>query len=120
MGRHRTFRKTRIAERAMFVYLRDAGLSLRTIAEKTGSSATTVRRWVNRWYKERSMYSTLQTPEATLYNNTPPGVVRVWLPVGRTSRNCIYCNDWCFLSTHYIFLRDFLWESYAKEGTIFI
>lgn len=117
MGRHRTFRKTRIAERAMFVYLRDAGLSLRTIAEKTGSSATTVRRWVNRWNKERSLYSTLQTPEATLYSNTPPGAVRVWLPL---ARNCIYCYDSSFFSMHYIFLRTCLRESCGKEGIKFI
>lgn len=120
MGRHRTFRKTRIAERAMFVYLRDAGLSLRTIAEKTGSSATTVRRWVNRWNKERSLYSTLQTPETTLYSNTPPGAVRVWLPLAQKSSNCLYCYDSNFFSMHYIFMRDFIRESCAKEIIKFI
>lgn len=114
MGRHRAFRKTRIAERAMFVYLRDAGLTLRSIAEKTGSSPTTVRRWVNRWNKERRLCSTVETQGTTLFSTTPHGTVRVWSQRPK-SIDCQYCHVSRLLTMHYFFLQGCPWQSYIEE-----
>lgn len=45
----RTFKKTRMDDRTRFIWLWLCGMSLRAIAKCTGTSATTVRRWVRRW-----------------------------------------------------------------------
>ncbi|KAK4316550.1 hypothetical protein Pmani_007682 [Petrolisthes manimaculis] len=45
----RTFKRTRMEDRTRFIWLWLSGMSLRAIAERTGTSATTVRRWVRRW-----------------------------------------------------------------------
>lgn len=118
MDRYRTFRKTRMAERAMFVYLWDAGLSLRTIAEQTGTSATTVRRWVKRWKRERNLCPTVQTQNTTPSTNMLPGAVRVWSQPPSTSRNYIY--SYCYDSSlfrmyYYIFLHDCLRQLHVRE-----
>lgn len=45
----RTFKKTRVDDRARFIWLWLSGMSFRAIAKCRGTSATTVRRWVRRW-----------------------------------------------------------------------
>lgn len=57
MDLQQSFRKTGITERTSFILLWMAGLSLRAIAEKMGTSATTVRRWVRRWQREGTLCS---------------------------------------------------------------
>lgn len=116
MERHRTFRKTRLAERAMFMYMWDAGLSLRTIAEQTGASATTVRRWVKRWKTEMGFSSSVHSQNTTLSSSTLPGAVRTWSSLTPTSRNCIYCYDNSLIRMYYyVFLREYLRQSYEQE-----
>ncbi|KAK3889346.1 hypothetical protein Pcinc_006663 [Petrolisthes cinctipes] len=57
MDRRRHFSKTILAERERFVRMWMCGLSFRSIAQLTGATATTVSRWVRRWYYEGSLYS---------------------------------------------------------------
>lgn len=57
MDLQQSFRKTGVTERTSFILLWMAGLSLRAIAEKMGTSATTVRRWVRRWQREGTLCS---------------------------------------------------------------
>lgn len=52
MERKQLIKKTVLADRLRFVWMWKGGLSLRSIAHKTQTSATTVRRWVRRWLKE--------------------------------------------------------------------
>lgn len=48
----RRARPTNRWERARFVFLWTYGMSLRAIARHTGSSVTTVYRWIRRWQQE--------------------------------------------------------------------
>ncbi|KAK4293415.1 hypothetical protein Pmani_033893 [Petrolisthes manimaculis] len=47
MERRRSFKKTRASDRATFISLWCRGLTYSDIAEQTGSSPTTVRRWIS-------------------------------------------------------------------------
>lgn len=46
------FRPTGLDERARFVWMWVEGLSVRMIAQQTGTSVTTVYRWIRRWQQE--------------------------------------------------------------------
>lgn len=50
-------KKTEMSDRLHFVYLWLSGLSLRFIANLTGASATTVRRWVRRWQRDGDLHA---------------------------------------------------------------
>ncbi|KAK3893045.1 hypothetical protein Pcinc_003123 [Petrolisthes cinctipes] len=68
-----------------------AGLSLRAIAEKMGTSATTVRRWVRRWQREgnicskktRSKFS-LKLPSRMLFDPFKPNLFTLMTPLQYT------------------------------------
>lgn len=57
MDLQQSYRKTGVIDRTSFILLWMTGLSLRAIAEKMGTSATTVRRWVRRWQREGTLCS---------------------------------------------------------------
>ncbi|XP_045123992.1 uncharacterized protein LOC123511950 [Portunus trituberculatus] len=48
----RPFQPTELADRARFVSMWVNGKSTRAIARETGTSASTVSRWIKRWKKE--------------------------------------------------------------------
>ena len=48
----RSFRPTQSHERAGFILLWTSGMSIRNIAVRSGTSVTTVYRWVRRWQRE--------------------------------------------------------------------
>ncbi|KAK3878422.1 hypothetical protein Pcinc_017006 [Petrolisthes cinctipes] len=50
--RHQVFRPTGLEERAEIVWLWVEGWSVKAIAQHTGTSITTVYRWIRRWQKE--------------------------------------------------------------------
>lgn len=50
--RQHPFRPTEVEERARFVCMWVDGMSVRTIAQQTGASLTTVYRWIRRWQRE--------------------------------------------------------------------
>lgn len=52
MELRRRTKPTSIWERASFVIMWTGGMSLRAIARQTGSSVTTVYRWIRRWQNE--------------------------------------------------------------------
>lgn len=57
MVHRQSVKKTEMAERVQFVSMWLSGLSLRFIADLSGVSATTVRRWVRRWQKDGDLYA---------------------------------------------------------------
>ncbi|XP_071523914.1 LOW QUALITY PROTEIN: glutamate receptor ionotropic, delta-2-like [Panulirus ornatus] len=57
MEHRRPFQLTALAERVRFVWLWEGGMSTRAIARETGTSATTVNRWIKRWQKEGNVNS---------------------------------------------------------------
>lgn len=57
MDYYRPFRATGVADRVKFVHMRMAGMTYRTIAQETGTSPTTVYKWVKRWKKEHNLDS---------------------------------------------------------------
>lgn len=54
--RNQVFRPTGLRERAEFVWLWVEGWSVRAIAQHTGTSVTTVYRWIRRWQKEGNVH----------------------------------------------------------------
>lgn len=52
MARLHKFKPTTLADRTRFVWLWRSGLSARTIAQESGTSVTTVCRWIKRWRRE--------------------------------------------------------------------
>lgn len=52
MGRRRILRSTCINDRAMFIRMWMSGIPSSVIAQETGSTATTVRRWIRKWRRE--------------------------------------------------------------------
>nr|XP_053652035.1 uncharacterized protein LOC128702051 [Cherax quadricarinatus] len=52
MDKRRTIGSTDVNDRATFIWMWENGSNARAIARDTGSSVTTVRRWINRWKKE--------------------------------------------------------------------
>lgn len=52
MGQRNSFRPTGLRERAWIVWLWVEGWSVRVIAQHTGTSVTTVYRWIRRWERE--------------------------------------------------------------------
>lgn len=71
MGKNGRTGPTNLYERRRFVWLWLAGMSVRTIARVTGSSMTTVWRWVNRWRNEGNICSRYPT-EVRLSENRLP------------------------------------------------
>lgn len=67
MERRRSFKKTEMGERVRFLYMWLCGLSLRCIAERTGTSATTVRRWVRRWQIEGDLHARTPKPKSNCF-----------------------------------------------------
>lgn len=54
--RNQVFRPTGLRERAEFVWLWVEGWSARAIAQHTGTSVTTVYRWIRRWQREGNVH----------------------------------------------------------------
>lgn len=52
MERLQKFKPTTLADRTRFVWLWRSGLSARNIAQESGTSVTTVCRWIRRWRRE--------------------------------------------------------------------
>ncbi|KAG7162331.1 putative variant ionotropic glutamate receptor-like 5, partial [Homarus americanus] len=55
MGRRHRMRQTALNERARIIRLWVDGTSARAIAQTTGTSASTVYRWIHRWEQEGSI-----------------------------------------------------------------
>lgn len=52
MERRYKFRPTTLSERTWIVWMWQCGLSARLIAQESGTSVTTVCRWIRRWTRE--------------------------------------------------------------------
>ncbi|XP_045102571.1 uncharacterized protein LOC123498994 [Portunus trituberculatus] len=79
----RSFRPTEGHERAEFVWLWASGMPVRDIAVRSGTSVTTVYRWIRRWQREghvntrprsgRPPVSTTPTQNLSPLTNSSPG-----------------------------------------------
>lgn len=80
MERRRGHTKTTLAFRIKFVWLWIAGMSVRDIAKATGTSSTTVYRWLRRWQnngiicKRRSRHKSRILPRGDTGALPPAGV----------------------------------------------
>lgn len=105
MDAHPKYRPTTLAERNRFVWLWRNGLSSGAIAQKTGTSITTVCRWLRRWRLEGHVHTKPRR-----------GRPRKEGLLGTISLH----TEWNLLSNKRQRLRNFHWlnASEAKSGTM--
>ncbi|KAK8377937.1 hypothetical protein O3P69_014103 [Scylla paramamosain] len=68
----RSFRPTEGHERAGFVWLWASGMPVRDIAVRSGTSVTTVYRWIRRWQREGHVNSKTRNCRLVLPTTPPP------------------------------------------------
>uniref|UniRef100_A0A0P4W462 DNA-binding domain-containing protein n=1 Tax=Scylla olivacea TaxID=85551 RepID=A0A0P4W462_SCYOL len=68
----RSFRPTEGHERAGFVWLWASGMPVRDIAVRSGTSVTTVYRWIRRWQREGHVNSKTRNCRLMLPTTPPP------------------------------------------------